>query len=92
VEAAGGALDFSVQANVDFSVSVSDDWIEQVTSRGLTEKTLNFNIKENTTEDERTAVITLNYGELKQEIKVSQAGQVRTSTNGGIDDMPIQKW
>jgi hypothetical protein len=91
-DAAGGALDLKVQANVDYEVSISDDWIEQVVSRGLTEKTQNFNIKENTTEDERTAVITLNYGELKQEIKVSQAGQVRTSTNGGIDDMPIQKW
>jgi hypothetical protein len=91
-DAAGGALDLKVQANVDYEVSVSADWIEQVTSRGLTEKTLNFNVKENTTDDERTAIITLKSGELKQEVKVRQAGQSRTSSSGGIDDMPIQKW
>jgi hypothetical protein len=91
-DAAGGALDLKVQANVDYEVSTSADWIEQITSRGLTEKTLNFNVKENTTDDERTAIITLKSGELKQEVKVTQAGQSKTSSSGGIDDMPIQKW
>jgi hypothetical protein len=90
--AAGGTLDLKVQANVDYEVATSADWIEQVTSRGLTEKTLRFTVKENTTEDARSAVITLKNSNQKQEVKVTQAGKRITTSGGGVDDMPIQKW
>jgi hypothetical protein len=75
VEAAGGALDFAVQANVDYEVTTSADWIEQVTSRGLTEKTLRFTVKANESNDSRTGKITVSCGSLAQEITVVQAGQ-----------------
>ena len=75
VEAKGGALNFSLNTNVEFQVATSDDWIKQVTTRGLTEKQLNFQISENATDAERTGEITLTSGELKQVIKVTQKGK-----------------
>ena len=75
VEAKGGALNFSLNTNVEFQVTTSDDWIKQVTTRGLTEKQLNFQISENTTDAERAGEITLTSGELKQVIKVTQKGK-----------------
>jgi hypothetical protein len=49
-------------------------------------------VKENTTEDARSAVITLKNSNQKQEVKVTQAGKRITTSGGGVDDMPIQKW
>ena len=74
VEAIGGDLDFEVNANVDFKVAASVDWIKQNSrSRGLIAKTLSFTITENTSDEVREGVITLSSGELKQEVKVIQA-------------------
>lgn len=90
VPAEGGRLDFSVNTNVEFTVSCSVDWITQVTTRGLVEKPLSFTVTENTSEDAREGVITLVAGELRQEIKMIQQGE--KSISGGIDDMPTQEW
>lgn len=80
VEAAGGDLKFEVNVNVDFQVKTSVDWIKQnVKSRGLEAKPLSFTITENTTDVLREGVITISYGELKQEIKVIQ----KVSSNKG---------
>ncbi len=78
IAAAGGALDFSINTNVDFTVSVSADWITQVESRGLTEKPLHFDIAENASEEAREGKITITDGEIVQEILVKQeaAGKV----------------
>ncbi len=72
LEATGGELDFVINTNVDFSVSVSVDWIKQVESRGLTEKPLHFDIAENTAEEAREGKITITDGEIVQEILVEQ--------------------
>ena len=73
IESTGGDLKFEVNANVDFEVSTSVDWIKQNTeSRGLEATPLNFTIDENTTEEAREGIITISSGDLKQEIKVVQ--------------------
>ena len=77
MDAEGGRLEFTVNANVDFSVETSVDWIQQVDTRGLAEKPLQFNIAENTTEASRQGVITIRSGELKQEIRVIQEGKTK---------------
>lgn len=77
MDAEGGRLEFTVNANVDFSVETSVDWIQQVDTRGLAEKSLQFNIAENTTEASRQGVITIRSGELKQEIRVIQEGKTK---------------
>lgn len=72
----GGALDFAVQANVDFTVSTNADWITQVETRGLTERMLCFEVTPNEGEEMREAVITLESGSVKQTIKVQQFGKM----------------
>ena len=91
IGAEGGALDFAVRANVDFTVSTDANWITQVETRGLTERVLHFNVAPSETEGTREATITLAYkDELKQTIKVMQ--YERKDTSGGIDDIPVQPW
>ena len=72
----GGALDFAVQANVDFTVSTNADWITQVETRGLTERMLCFDVAPNEGEEMREAAITLESGSVKQTIKVQQFGKM----------------
>lgn len=60
VEATGGRLDFSVKANVDFTVETSVDWIQQIDTRGLNSVNLSFSIAANENEtEEREGVITI---------------------------------
>lgn len=72
----GGALNFAVQANVDFTVSTNADWITQVEARGLTERMLCFEVTPNEGEEMREAVITLESGSATQIIKVQQFGKM----------------
>lgn len=80
----GGNLEFSVNTNVDFEVSVSVDWIKQNTgSRGLVEKPLSFVIAENEDTEPREGEIVITYQDLKQTIKITQ--------KGGIDYEAIER-
>lgn len=66
-------LNFEVNANVEFEVDCSVDWIRQHTeSRALEAYPLSFVVDENLTLDDREGVITISSGDLKQEIKVVQ--------------------
>lgn len=70
------SLNFEVNANVEFEVQTSVDWIKQhVESRALEAYPLSFVIEENPTAEAREGVITLISGDLKQEIKVVQRGR-----------------
>ena len=53
------SIDVEVQANVEYTVSTSVDWIKQAGTKGLTSRTLNFNIEENKTYDSREGKITI---------------------------------
>ena len=90
LEAEGGTLDFVVNANVEFTVSVSADWITLVNTRGLIEKELSFNIEENTSGESREGFITLSSETVEQQIRIIQQGL--SETDGNIDDMPTQPW
>ena len=73
----GGNLEFSVNTNVDFEVSVSVDWIKQNTeSRSLVEKLLSFVIAENEDTEPREGEIVITYQDLKQTIKITQKGGI----------------
>ena len=80
IGAEGGALDFAVQANVDFTVSTDADWITQVETRGLTERVLHFDVAANESEEAREATIILSSESagMEQMMKVYQAGKVNT--------------
>lgn len=91
VQATGGQLQISVQANVAFDVSINVDWMRKAAeTRGLTDRALTFAIDENKAKTSREAKITLKAGRLSQEIKVLQEG--KTQTDGGIDDIPVEPW
>ena len=76
VDALGGTLDFSINTNVDFQVSISAEWIRQAPStRGLAEIPLSFIIMANPDLEPREAVISFTAGELSQSVKVIQAGR-----------------
>ena len=73
----GGKLDFDVLTNVDLTVAVSDDaksWITQVTTRGLEQKTLHFDIATCSQETERTGTIHISGGGVTQTVTVAQGG------------------
>ena len=53
------SIDVEVQANVQYTVSSSVDWIRQTGTKGLTSKTLTFSIEENKTYDPREGKITI---------------------------------
>ena len=69
-------INVEVQANVEYTVSVSAKWIKQVQTKGLTSTTLVFNVEENGSYDDRSATITVKpqvSGLQEQVISVHQA-------------------
>ena len=77
VPAEGDRLDFTVQANVEFEVVLSADWIKQVQStRALEEVPLSFTVEPNPGQAPREATITLKADNVEQVITVSQAGDL----------------
>ena len=55
----GGDLTLTISSNLEFDVTVSDDWIQQIGTRGLVDTELNFTIAENTEGKEREGTITV---------------------------------
>lgn len=78
IGAEGGVLDLPLQANMDFEVTTSEDWITQISARGLTEQVLHFNVEENPQVKERTAIITISSPNVTHEIQVVQRGKAPT--------------
>ena len=68
---AGGSFTVVVTCNVDYTVSMSDDW---VTLDSDDSGTLSFTATANTTEDSRTTSISIIAGELYETVEVVQAG------------------
>ncbi len=75
VDAAASQLIFDIEANVDFEVFTEGDWITYSPTRGLTTHELCFDIAENTSEEEREGTIIITSGDIRQEVKVVQAGK-----------------
>lgn len=55
----GGDFTLTVSSNLEFDVTVSDEWIQQIGTRGLIDTELNFTILENTERKEREGTITV---------------------------------
>lgn len=68
-------IDVEVKANVEYDVSISDEWITQVTTRSLTTTKLQFNIAKNSSYDNRDGSITIKQkgGTQSSTIKVYQS-------------------
>ena len=84
-------IDVTVQANVDYSVDISANWIKQTGTKALSSKTLTFSIEENTTYDNREGKITLKpkqAGVAEQVISVKQAQKDALNVEKTTYDMP----
>ena len=76
-----------LQTNVDYTVSIDADWLEQVVSRGLLTETLTFSCEPNYSTVLREAVIFLDSEIGEQKVKVVQAG--REEEVGDYDFMNV---
>ena len=84
-------LDFVVNANVDFTVSVNCEWIKQVNTRGLTSTDLFFDVMENTSGNSRSGMIVLSNGTIRQEIAVNQVGKTSFGISKTLVEVGSQK-
>ena len=85
------SIDIEVQANVQYTVSTSVDWIKQTGTKGLTSKTLTFSIEENKTYDAREGKITIKPQDSsvqEQVISVKQAQKDALNVEKTSYDMP----
>lgn len=84
-------IDVTVQANVDYSVDISANWIKQTGTKALTSKTLSFSIEENKTYDAREGIITIKpkqAGVVEQVISVKQAQKEALNVEKTSYEMP----
>ncbi len=85
------SIEVEVRANVQYSVSVSDNWIKQTGTKGLTTNKLTFSVDENSTYDARSATITIkpqNATVQEQVISVKQAQKDALIVKDTSFDMP----
>lgn len=76
LESSAKTIEVEVQANVQYSVTTSVDWIKQTGTKGLTSTKYTFSVEENTTYDDREGTITIksqNSSVADQVINVKQA-------------------
>ena len=79
VPAAGQEIKVVAKANVSFTYTISEDartWIKPVGTKALKESVLTFEISANSDLEHRTGEIYLSSGNLKDTVKVYQAGAV----------------
>ena len=85
------SIEVEVQANVEYSASVSVDWIKQISTKGLVSSKLAFSVEENTAIDDREAQIKVNSldGSVpEQVVSVVQSGKDALIVKDAGYDMP----
>ena len=75
VPAEGGTVEVKVSANVDYQVLIPEavDWVQNATTRGLTESTVVLKVAPTLDVEARTANITISDGTLSSTVKITQA-------------------
>lgn len=84
-------IDVEVRSNVQYAVSISDNWIKQTGTKGLVTDKLTFSVEENDTYDGRSATITIkpqNATVQEQVITVKQAQKDALIVKDTSFDMP----
>lgn len=85
------SIEVEVQSNIQYTVSISDSWIKQTGTKGLTTNKLTFSVDENTTYEARSATITIkpqNATVQEQVISVKQAQKDALTVEKTNFDMP----
>lgn len=79
IECEGGVLKVPVKTNVEITVSIpaeAQSWIKQITTKGLTDQELSFEVEKYEGEDDRSAEITLSGGKASVTITILQKAAV----------------
>lgn len=88
VDKEGGTVELKVNTNVDFEVQIPSEatWISQTDSRALVEKSVYLNIAENTSEESRSATITIvnKDSQLSESVTINQDGVVKAGYADGV--------
>ena len=76
VKEEGGEIKIKVGSNIDYSITIDNDWISQTKTRAFVEKELVFMVAKNNTHAARSGKITFasKDGSLKQEVTIEQEG------------------
>lgn len=75
VNCRGSYFDLYVKTNVGLTVESSADWIQIISTRALNTNKIIFYVEENMEFDNRSGVITLQNGDLKQDVNIIQSGK-----------------
>ena len=76
VPAEGGDIDILIRSNVDYIVECPAEWINEITTKTVRENHHLFKVEANTVAEERTAKITVSFGEVSIEVTVRQEAYV----------------
>lgn len=74
IEAKKQNFEFEVSSNVEYQISVSENWIKytQTQTKALLNKNIAFEIEENNSFEERIAIVTLKSDDVTQNVKIVQ--------------------
>lgn len=74
LHAEGGDFTIELKTNIDFQLTISDDWIQHVSTKAYTGKTLTFTASPNEGIEKREGSIIIQGGEFSETVKVYQSG------------------
>ena len=86
VSSESGSVSINVSCNVEWNVSSSDSWLLATKTDA---STLTIDYEENTSENERSATITLSGGGLSHSVTCVQDGTSTTAVDNNIEDQTI---
>lgn len=90
VEAEGGSMTSKIISNCDWKVSKDATWFTLSASAGSNDYSLVMTVDENTSEESRTAKVTIQYDSKSVTITITQKGKEKRNPDG--DDNVPPSW
>ena len=88
VAAEGGAVEFEVTSNVDWTADADQDWVSVDPQTGNGNAKVKATVTPNEAEDARTATITVKADKLTKTLKITQSGKKAEDPGEGPGDDP----
>jgi hypothetical protein len=92
VEAAGGQLTAEIKSNCDWTVSSNEVWCHLFATSGNDDAQLVMTVDENTSEDSRTAIVTIAYDSKTVSVTITQKGKENPQRDPSGDDNTPPVW
>ena len=92
VAAEGGAVEFEVTSNVDWTADADQDWVSVDPQTGNGKAKVKATVTPNEAEEARTATITVKADKLTKTLKITQAGKKVEDPGQGEDPTPSVSW